>query len=59
MAVSFFGPITYILTPEYILKYFWIKREEKKGANSKITQRQLNELYEGQKVDIAHRYSIQ
>jgi hypothetical protein len=58
MAVSFFGPITYILTPEYILKYFRKKREEKKGTNSKINQRQLNELYEGQKVDIAQRYSV-
>lgn len=58
LALCFLSPLFYILTPEYMIKVCMRRREQKKGSESKMTQRQLNELFEGQKFDMAQRYAV-
>jgi len=57
LAVCFLGPMLYIFDPYYLWKIKKRKREGKKGESSKFTQRQLNELYEGQLISLENRYT--
>lgn len=58
IGVAFLSPLIYIFSPGYLYKLFIRYREKKKGSGCKLTQAQLNELYEGQNVDLAQRYAI-
>ncbi|CAI2371715.1 unnamed protein product [Moneuplotes crassus] len=58
LALCLIGPILYIFDPVYINKLIKKKLEMRKGIRSKMTQRQVNELFEGEEFDIAQRYSV-
>lgn len=57
VTVCFVSPLVYFLNPVYFLKKCKIWMEEKKGENSKLTQRQANLLFEGPPLDMAQRYA--
>ena len=57
ISVSFVSPILEFFNFSYILKKFYIWRELRKGIESKLTQRQANELFEGPSLDMATTYS--
>ena len=57
IAISFFGPLLYIWTPTYVYQTYLKRVAMKQGEDCKLTQRQLNALYEGQPIDLAQRYS--
>ncbi|CAI2381184.1 unnamed protein product [Moneuplotes crassus] len=56
-SVCFIGPLLYLFDPAYLYKLYKIRSEKKKGAQSILTQRQANLLFEGPQVDMAQRYS--
>jgi hypothetical protein len=55
--ISFISPFVYLFNPVYFVKKIQIWLEERKGENSKMTQRQANTLYEGPALDMAQRYA--
>jgi flagellar biosynthesis protein FlhB len=57
LSVSFLSPIFYFFNPAYFIKKYMMFREERKGDNSKMTQRQANLLFEGPALDMAQRYA--
>ena len=57
MTISFISPLSYIWDPVYLMKMLKMRREMKKGEESKLTQRQANTLFEGPPLDMAQRYS--
>jgi hypothetical protein len=57
LSTCFFGPLMYIFTPMELYKSYLRWKENKKGKRSKLTQRQLNIIYEGQTMDLAQRYA--
>jgi hypothetical protein len=57
LSVSFVSTLLYLFNIGYLLKKIKICLEKRKGVNSKLTQRQANELFEGPKVDMAMLYS--
>ena len=52
-----FTPIFYIFNFSIIIKKIKIFLEKRKGNKSKLTQRELNKLYEGPSPDLAKGYS--
>ncbi|CAI2381218.1 unnamed protein product [Moneuplotes crassus] len=57
IAICFISPLLYFYDPKYLLKVCKRKREIKKGERSKLTQRQFNELFEGQDISLENRYT--
>jgi len=57
LSICFVGPILYFYDPTHLLKVCKRKREVKKGDKSTLTQRELNELYEGQEISLENRYT--
>jgi len=57
ITVSFLSPLLYLFDIKYIIKKIRICREIRKGAESRMTQRQANQLFEGPKLDMARLYS--
>ena len=57
IAISFISPLFYLFDPGYLSNRIKVWMEEKKGEESKMTQRQANTLYEGPALDMAQRYS--
>lgn len=57
LSISFISPILYFFTPGYFVKKLRVWLEEKKGDNSKMTQKQANALFEGPPLDMAQRYA--
>jgi hypothetical protein len=54
---SFITPLSYLLNPTVFFKKFKIYLAKRKGENWKLTQRELNILYEGPSYDVAKGYS--
>lgn len=57
ISVSFVSPILEFFNFSYILKKIKIWRELRKGIESKLSQRQANELFEGPNLDMASTYA--
>lgn len=57
ISISFVSTIFYFFNIAYYIKKLRICWEIRKGAESKMTQRQANELFEGPKLDMAALYS--
>ena len=57
VSVAFVSTIMYFFNIGYVIKRLRICWEIRKGAESKMTQRQANELFEGPKVDMAMLYA--
>jgi hypothetical protein len=57
ISVSFVSPILEFINFSYFLKKISVWREMRKGIESKLTQREANELFEGPKLDMATTYS--
>ena len=57
ISVSFVSPILSFFNFGYLLKRFSMWRELRKGIESKLTQRQANDLFEGPALDIATTYA--
>lgn len=57
VGISFISPLTYILDPMYIYKWWQRRSAEKKQQAAKLSQHKLNTLYEGAVLDMAQRYS--
>lgn len=55
--IAFISPIFYYFNPIYFWKKWSFYREEKRGEDSKLTQRQANLLVEGPPLDMAQRYA--
>jgi hypothetical protein len=57
LSLSFISPFVYFFNPMYYVKRFRMWYEERKGENSRLTQRQANALFEGPPLDMAQRYA--
>ncbi|CAI2378726.1 unnamed protein product [Moneuplotes crassus] len=57
ISVSFVAPILNLFNINYIIKRIKMWREKRKGINSKMTQRQANQLFVGPNMDISSAYS--
>lgn len=57
LGVCFISPLTYIFDPRYLLKLCRRYRSKRAGTDCKLTQKELNRLYEGPMLDMAQRYS--
>jgi hypothetical protein len=57
ISVAFVSPLLQLFSLPYIIQKFNMWREERKGENSKLNQRQANELFEGPQIKIASVYS--
>ena len=57
LSVCFFSPLSYYFNPFYGIKLLRQRAEESKGADSKLTQRKANSLFEGPPLDMAQRYA--
>lgn len=57
ISVSFVTPLLNVFSITYILRRFRMWKEFKKGLESKLTQKQANDLFEGPNIDMASRYA--
>lgn len=57
ISISFVTPLLNVFSITYFLRRFRMWREFKKGIESKLTQRQANDLFEGPNIDMASRYA--
>ncbi|CAI2370251.1 unnamed protein product [Moneuplotes crassus] len=57
LSICFAGPILFFYDPNHLLKVCKRKREIKKGEESKLTQREFNELFEAQQISLENRYT--
>ena len=57
LSIWFFGPLLYLYDIGYVIKMVTRYIESKRGEKSDYTQRELNELYEGQKISLENRYT--
>ncbi|CAI2382738.1 unnamed protein product [Moneuplotes crassus] len=57
LSVCFFNPLMYLCDPKYFYKKWLACVERKKETDSLLTQRQVNDLFEGPQVDIALQHS--
>lgn len=55
---AFLGPFMTYFDVSWVLKKRSQNSAEKQGTNSKLTQAEANELFEGLKIDIAGKYAI-
>ncbi|CAI2379656.1 unnamed protein product [Moneuplotes crassus] len=57
LAICFLSPLMYLFDPFCLLKTCKRWKENKKGEKSKLTQRQFNELFEGQEMSLESKYT--
>jgi hypothetical protein len=57
LAIWFVSPLIYLYSPYRFYSWFIRYLETRKGKNSLMTQKQLNQLYKGPALDMPERYS--
>lgn len=57
IGIAFVSPLTYIFDPLHVLRRCKKRRIVKQGQKSRISQRELNIIFEGPVLDMAQRYS--
>ena len=57
ISIAFLAPILDVFSIPYILKRIKMWREERKGENCKLTQKQANDLFQGPNMDMAYKYA--